>query len=662
MSAIATHVSTDRLLAAFRQARNDLLAQRTEEGYWIGELSTSSLSTATASSALSLYLQNSTTAETADEIHRGDLERLRDGALVWLVDQQNEDGGWGDTDQSYSNISTTMLVVAAFHLAQWQDRYAPLLQRANTYIENKGGIDGLRRRYGKDKTFAVPILTNYALAGLVPWRQVSPLPFEAACVPQSWYRFMQLPVVSYAIPALVAIGHARYVHLPPRNPLTRLIRRMSVQKSLDVLLKMQPESGGYLEAIPLTSFVVMGLASTGQANHPVVRQGLRFICESVREDGSWPIDTNLATWTTTLSINALADSEAALAQVSSDSTEADVAAPNAGITAGGLVPQSCLNWLLACQHDFVHPFTGAAPGGWAWTDLSGGVPDSDDTPGALLALKHCHTSLDASQSSRVGRELQTRIETRERIENAVELGICWLLDLQNRDGGWPTFCRGWGRLPFDRSGSDLTAHVIRALAAWQHIFDSAQINRAIDTGFSYLKNQQRHDGSWVPLWFGNQDETDEENPVYGTAKVLLAYRDTNRFDTSAARRGLSWLVEHQNDDGGWGGGAAVAGKSGSIGSSSIEETALATEALATADPGDRFRASCQRGVAWLVSAVESNFHAETSPIGFYFAKLWYYEKLYPLIFTSSALRHALQFRVTEGASLPPETTHEPTPL
>ena len=29
-----------------------------------------------------------------------------------------------------------------------------------------------------------------------------------------------------------------------------------------------------------------------------------------------------------------------------------------------------------------------------------------------------------------------------------------------------------------------------------------------------------------------------------------------------------------------------------------------------------------------------------SPIGFYFAKLWYFEKLYPLIFTAGALARA----------------------
>ena len=65
---------------------------------------------------------------------------------------------------------------------------------------------------------------------------------------------------------------------------------------------------------------------------------------------------------------------------------------------------------------------------------------------------------------------------RERIEAAVDRGVKWLLDLQNRDGGWPTFCRGWGKLPFDRSGADLTAHALRAIEA-------ARLARALFTGF-----------------------------------------------------------------------------------------------------------------------------------------------------------------------------------
>ena len=50
----------------------------------------------------------------------------------------------------------------------------------------------------------------------------------------------------------------------------------------------------------------MSLASMGLAQHPIVRRGVEFLLASVRSDASWPIDTNLATWNTTLAMNALA--------------------------------------------------------------------------------------------------------------------------------------------------------------------------------------------------------------------------------------------------------------------------------------------------------------------------------------------------------------------
>src|SRR5205814_5887185 len=93
-----------------------------------------------------------------------------------------------------------------------------------------------------------------------------------------------------------------------------------------------------------------------------------------------------------------------------------------------------VDWLLRCQLRQAHPYTGAAPGGWAWTDLSGGVPDVDDTSGALLALARLRGVGAADQ---------------KRIDEAAAAGVSWLLDLQNSDGGWPTFCRGWGTMPFD---------------------------------------------------------------------------------------------------------------------------------------------------------------------------------------------------------------------
>lgn len=593
-----------RVRACYEIARQDLLNERDASGHWIGELSTSALSTATAVSALQLALRNGSQSSDAD------VSLIR-GGVRYLLDHQNSDGGWGDTDLSYSNIATTMLAVAALTLTGDAEQNPSVLSAANAYIEKKGGIAGLRKRYGKDKTFAVPILTNYALAGLVDWKEVAPLPFEAAVLPQSFYKFIQLPVVSYAIPALVAIGQAKYFHDKPWNPLMRMIRGSTFNSAAKVLTKMQPESGGYLEAIPLTSFVVMSLAATERANSQVAQNGLRFIRESVRDDGSWPIDTNLATWVTTLSINALSV---------------------LGDDKSHLTPE-CLEWLLDCQTKEVHPFTGAAPGAWGWTDLSGSVPDADDTPGALLALRNFYDQADLDQ------------ETHQRIEAAASAGCQWLLDLQNGDKGWPTFCRGWGTQPFDRSGGDLTAHVMRGLFVWSWTWAHERQN-PLGGGMTYL-SKHRVDDHWLPLWFGNQDREEEDNPIYGTSKVLAYFRDTYNPDAplpekiAAARdNALNWLAQQQNEDGGFGGGQAVKDATNGRYESSVEETSLAIEGLLCDNKGIENYPGLEKALDWLCHRVEENSHVECSPIGFYFSKLWYYEKLYPRIMTVSALAHA----------------------
>lgn len=599
--------------SSFLRTIEQLIDARLASGHWEGQLSSSALSTATAISALSFYLADPNIDETA----RPEISQQVAHGLRWLDEQQNTDGGWGDTGRNYSNISTTMLVVAALHAADQTQHFAAQIQSAQQYIESHGGIEGLRQRYGKDKTFAVPILANCAMAGIVPWKEVSALPFEAACVPQRFYNWMQLPVVSYAIPALVAIGQAKFFLDPPWDPLRKLIRGASVNRSLAVLQRMQPASGGFLEAVPLTSFVAMGLIKSGRANHPVVENGIRFLRESFRPEsngqGSWPIDTNLATWNTTLSINALANHPPEFCQQLR-------ATPNQW--------QACLDWLLDCQNKNVHPFTGAAPGGWGWSDLSGSVPDADDTPGALLALKNISQSGEFNDS------------VNQKIKQAVRPGLDWLIKLQNRDQGWPTFCRGWGKLPFDRSGTDITAHAIRSLIAWQGDFGSTKLERAIETGFYYLGKHQQKDGSWLPLWFGNQDSPDDINPCYGTAKVLMAYRDAGSLDTNEAQFGLRWIRDNQNSDGGWGGGPSIQWSDQRLGTSSVEETALCTEILLDHDDAGS-RQAARAGIQWLVTATESECVSEPSPIGFYFAKLWYFEKMYPLIFAASALGRAM---------------------
>jgi len=146
---------------------------------------------------------------------------------------------------------------------------------------------------------------------------------------------------------------------------------------------------------------------------------------------------------------------------------------------------------------------------------------------------------------------------------------------------------------------------------------------------AYLACTQRPDGSWLPLWFGNQHAPDDENPTYGTARVLAAFRDLKRMDSEPARRGVAWLLSAQNPDGGWGGAANTP--------SSIEETALAVEVLCDVPEAE---AALSKGLTWLVQKVEAGGLDYPTPIGFYFAKLWYFEKLYPIIFTVAALGRA----------------------
>jgi squalene-hopene/tetraprenyl-beta-curcumene cyclase len=584
-------VKKEELEIRFKELSDILLNELNDDGFWSGELSSSALGVAVAVAALHFHDAG---------LHQQEIEK----GLKWLSSNQNSDGGFGDTPESPANISTSLLVYAALNLyaknnsevKSTQQKLADYLKTQNVDVSSDQVAKVILDHYQKDYTFSVPILTLCALCGIPGddgFKHIPQLPFELALLPRRFYRLLNLSVVSYAIPALIAVGIVVF-RKKKSNGLTRAIRAKAEKKALKILERSLPESGGFLEAIPLTAFVALSLINAGLRDSVIVDKGIAFLKRTQREDGSWPIDIDLSTWVTTLSVKALGERRN---KVLSETQQKRI-----------------VNHLLSVQNKTVHPFNGTSPGGWGWTNYSGSVPDCDDTPGAILALLELAPHHTITEEMLVGGE--------------------WLLQLQNNDGGYPTFSRGWGKLPFDQSCADLTGHCVLALAKLLDIYKSKlnskqkqQYTTAINKAVDYLKKHQKENGSWLPLWFGNQHTKNHENPVYGTARVLTYFQKAKLLlkdepvlvpeIEKMIAKGTNFLLKVQNKNGSWGGDFGIEG--------SMEETALAIAAL----NNTKSKTEIEKGLAWLEDYYKKN-GLKKAPIGLYFASLWYDEKLYPL--------------------------------
>jgi squalene-hopene/tetraprenyl-beta-curcumene cyclase len=183
----------------------------------------------------------------------------------------------------------------------------------------------------------------------------------------------------------------------------------------------------------------------------------------------------------------------------------------------------------------------------------------------------------------------------------VRRAVAWMRSMQNRDGGWAAFDvendrEFLNQIPFsdmdslcDPSSPDVTGRVLEALGLLGDPADADACRRGID----YLRRSQEPQGSWYGRWGVNY--------VYGTSNVLngLARQGIPASDPMV-ERGLRWLLEVQNQDGGWGEGVEsyVDRSRMGIGPSTASQTAWGLMGLLAYLPPAH--EAVRAGIRWLV--------------------------------------------------------------
>jgi squalene-hopene/tetraprenyl-beta-curcumene cyclase len=570
---------SDELAGSLKRARDYLLSRQHQAGWWKGELRTN----------VTMDAEDLLLRQFLGILRHDDLEQ----AARWIRSQQRADGTWATFEGGPSDLNTTIEAYAALRLAG-DAVDAPHVRQAREFIRSRGGVEASR------------VFTRLwlALFGEWSWDDLPTMPPELIFLPRwmplnvydwaCWARQTVVPITIVAtvrpvrpLPFTLAELHTgrpsgvartdrtarafqtldrvlKAYHRAPFHP----GRKAAMHRAAEWIIARQETDGGWGGIQPPWVYSILALHLLGYSlDHPVLASALDglegFLIREPSADGvvrrleacQSPV------WDTCLAVIALSD---------------------AGLSADDPALVRAVNWLLdeeiTVRGDWAVQRPNLAPGGWAFEFANDGYPDVDDTAEVILALD--------------------RVDV-PGVDAAIARGIAWTLGMQCTDGGWAAFDVDntrelVKRLPFcdfgaviDPPSADVTAHMVEMLAA-RGLADDAQARRGVE----WLLNAQEPDGSWFGRWGANY--------LYGTGAVVpaLVAAGVDRH-TDSIHRAVAWLRAHQNADGGWGEDlrsyrdAPWRGR----GTSTASQTAWALLALLAAEDDSP---ALHRGIQWLL--------------------------------------------------------------
>ena len=499
----------------------------------------------------------------------------------WFINSQNEDGAWGLDTANQSNSDATLFTQLILEQVSEKASSQRLQDTVSRIPHYPLDLALVKLAYATFERFdwqkltvsknALPLMKVVKLLTRIPQLRALLKPPKNKLPPVDFFNtslFQELFIAEQhtLVPVFILIE-------------LNTTKRTDVVNSLVAWLKARVLSDGswfrvnYITALSVLALIEMHNSGSSDSEIPnMIEKGIDWLRGTQNPDGGCREAINLNVWDTALSIIALTEVDAA----SSNNSDAICKAAQ---------------WLVEHQND---------DGGWAFSGMRDSSLPSDADDSALGTLAIIRAKL-----------------TSEDAKNAVERGIEWLKQNQGTDGSWSTYQPGQG----DVGCVSITAHAIETLLAFGE--NEISINR----GIQWLRTTIHRDGFWDDLWLAKH--------TYGTACALIILVKAGRGDAPEISRGVRWLEQVQNADGGWG-----EDMFGNPTDSTVEQTAWCTYALLLARDKNP---AAQKGITFLLEHQRENGSWSESCVGIYWEVIGgYCDPIYASVFPLLALNQYIK--------------------